>query len=358
MGQTNLIEGSDQERVYADLVRAIILPLCERIQAGNYPQYYLGVDDVDYLHPEQQAMFIGILCSMAAKSGNPKILYSARPVAAKIAKECATSLFSHYTSEAIRVERVKASRVIDFRCTDAGNHPEALNPIGAEGVREIVDSYCSGNLREALRYAKLAQQYPHKIISRLSAKRYDKRSLLSLLSGDFRKNLVDDEDEIDRDMIDIFAPVLDEDRYPEVYIALRAVDSLEKCFVDDALYEQFLSHMVEINPRLAQHKPSRNQVDELFLYCHRNHLVRRVALRNVQDFLKRDFTDTRNQLRRTKIQLTTRGKRLLLLSRDPDYHAVTSFASMPTGAQRYVKNASLNLVAPDDGQFIVGEGDA
>lgn len=359
-GAISLEPGADPtavERHYLDMVRAIIYPLCEKVQEGNFPQHYLGVDDVDYLHPRQQSLFISMLCGMAAKSGNPKILYSARPVAAKIAKQSATSMYSHYTSEPIRVEAVRASRVIDYRCTDADQYPDAINPIGAEGVREIVDSYCSGNLREALHYVKIAQQYPHRVL-RSSDHVYDKPALLNLLSGAFRRNAQadDDDTDIDSDIVDIFSGFSGEDRYPPHYALLRAVDSLESCYVSDELYDEFRRYVRECNPNLQQLNVPKQFIDELVNSFHRLHLIRRTSIKDISEYIKRDFDKLGQGMYQTQIRLTTRGKRLLILSRDPDYQRVTNFIHLAAGTQRYVNQASLKLAGANDGDFIVAEG--
>ena len=104
---------------FKEFARDILLPLCGQInKLDNIPQYFLVIDDVDYIFPTDQSEILAVLCDFISTTSNPVILYSARPPAAGIAKNHLSTYACHHFGDPIDLDPIPAFDVVKDRLKD------------------------------------------------------------------------------------------------------------------------------------------------------------------------------------------------------------------------------------------------
>ncbi len=346
----------EEKNFLIDLFHTIIVPKCKRIHElkDEIEQYYIAIDDVDYLCASQQNELLSLLCTISGTTINPSILYTARPLAAGIAKLRVTSLIHHRITEPIRVSPLDVNKIIEKRIKDENNN--AINPFEIDSVKRFLTKYTNGNIRVALEYVKKGQENSHK---HLSAQNhfYSRETFIDMLFGKKNNNnlMLTDEVEQQRDIFNIFSKNLENDPVPVFYITLVTIDSVKIKKLDTDFVNKFNNICKKINQKEMEHKEyNENQISLYLKSCHKMHLIRRVSFESMEEYLGRHMGIHKdNPLYKTYFSMTAKGDELLLMTRDKQYQKLCGLQYWRKEVQKSISNMKFNLIEPHDGSYLL-----
>ena len=355
-------DGTEELSQILEIINDTLVPKCKTIHESRSEirQHYLAIDDVDYLASEQQMKLLSVFCMLAGVTSNPSILYTARPLAAGIAKLRVTSLANHRITEPVRVPALDVNRIIRKRISLVGE--DAINPFEDSAVQQFVAKFSNGNIRVALEYLKRAQKDAHKYLT-VANKYYSKNTMVRMLFGDERPDgrntdisLISEVRE-QRDLFNIFARNTKEDVVPVFYVALLTVDLSSMKKADMSFYKLFNAVCLKLNPRgFSQKQYTDDQINGFLKNLHRMHLIRRVAFENIQEYLDgRQGPYSDNPIKNTFFDLTSKGDELLLLTRDDLYQSICGLDHWRAEIRNKVSNMTFNLSSQFDGKYIIEE---
>ena len=195
-------EKSNSNLPFKEYTRDILIPLCEEInRLTDIPQYYIAIDDVDYIYPTEQEEILSVISDLIIVSTNPIILYSARPPAAGIARNHLATLMAHNFGEPIDLDPINSFDVIKSRlskcssdeCSEYGPY------FNNKDTEKFFVNMSNNNLRSALDLATAGISEAPKYLSDKKPQ-YCKETLVSALYG--RKSIsVRDQKDIDKKMV-------------------------------------------------------------------------------------------------------------------------------------------------------------
>lgn len=352
---------NDEFSTLCDIITDTIIPKCTEIHKlrGKIDHYYLAIDDVDYLLASEQQRLLSILCAMAGETSNPSILYTARPLAAGIAKHRVTSLAHHRFTEPIRIPAINPNKVIHARITLNGELDKVINPFKREQTRQFLTKLGNGNIRLVLEYVKKAQQNACKYLKPNNLY-FSKLDMLELLYG----APVINKDGLSlmsylgeqRDLLNVFCVVENGDPIPALYVALLTVDRATNKRIDTAFCNSFNKIAYELNPKGMEQKSfSKNQILESLRSLHRAHLIRRNGFTvSVDKYLSGERNDkTFNPIKLTYIDLTIRGDEILQLTREPKYQELCGLQFLRRDLQDKIKNMKFVHASQLDGSYLL-----
>ena len=314
---------------FLEYTRDILMPLCVQIQEHNknLPKYFLAVDDVDYLKPDDQKQITSILKNMADISLNPVLLYTARPEAASMATSHLSSYPHHRTGAPVHLDAIPAMDVIDSRIQDVQRGSSTDHPLADEQVRKIIEDISCSNLREALQIAqacydeadRFCQNPPH---------RYTRSSLIQALYGPKSPgHNVSSYTGPNRRLLNILRSLEPNDDVPYEYVALLCFE--RPATVNDDLFARFKEIADGLNSKNA---PGGSVPDDAIIriieLCEAEHLLqRRDSV--TYDHFSRDKPAQRVErpIRNFQFCLTSKGALLLKMTSDPLYQELCNLDS-------------------------------
>ncbi|MCG7874541.1 MAG: hypothetical protein JAZ11_20895 [Candidatus Thiodiazotropha lotti] len=351
----------DNFTLISELVASEIVPKAKLLQKnhGRAPQGVIAIDDVDYLNPYAQIQILTLLCAINDHTTNPIFLYTARPIAAGIAKHSVASRLGHSTSEPIRVNAIDPNMVIHSKMTD-GYRSEYIDPFAKKEVQEFFRVMTNGNLRTAINFVKKATREGKVCISR-SNPEFEQDCLLRALFGkkvESKEGLRKDMDRMSS-IPNIFSTQFDIDYLPVIYITLLTVDALGSAKIDQQFLEKFNEYCAYINPKgTGQKRFDYGFIENCLWYCHKAHLIFRTAFDGIEDYISYRSTHhkgRRNTLMHTIFELTDRGKELLLMAREPLYQELAGLAFYRQEVQNKVDGMNYKLDSLADSRYIVDD---
>ncbi len=340
----SLIVHSEDFEVIQDLVTSEILPKAKAIQAlhGKIPLSIVAIDDVDYLSPDSQIKILSLLCMISQETINPKILYTARPVAADIATHSVATRLNHSIDRSILVESIDPCKIIHARMTDCDKEG-LINPFGEDGVENFIRKITNGNIRTAISLVKKATTDGGEYISKDNPL-FRKSCLLRVLFG----KKVESKDDLSKDterpgyIPNIFGNQFEESRIPLVYVMLLTIHRIGIVYINESFTDKFNQTCSSINLKLSENKTyGISLVEEVLWYCHKGHLLRRTGFNNIADYITYRSTHKqgiRNSLMYTKVELTDRGKKCLAMSKQEEYQQLTGLRFYSRVVQDNIKN--------------------
>lgn len=243
------IDKDDEKLPYKEYARDIIIPLCETInRADNIPQYYLAIDDVDYIYPTDQTEVLAVLCDIIAITTNPIILYSARPAAAGIAKNHLLTYASHHFGEPVDIDPINAFAVVKTRLQECDPSSEgSCGPFTLDqSTEDIFLALSNNNIRTALDLCGAAIYQCGSVLEKCHNK-YDRDSLIKVFFGRPSKSVKDEKDaDNDRHIQNIFRAVHPGDGVPFDFITLLSFR--EPIVVNEEYSRHFNELCKKINP--------------------------------------------------------------------------------------------------------------
>lgn len=315
---------SDGVLPFKEYARDILLPLCEKInRANNIPQYFLAIDDVDYIFPSDQTEILAVMCDVIAITANPLVLYSARPAAAGVAKNHLQTFVSHHFGEPIDIEPINAFEVVKTRLQECGG----INESGSgpflfdKATEEVFLALSNNNIRTALDLCTAAILATSTVLEKCQDK-YDRDGLIKAFFGRPSVSVKDEKDiDNDRHIQNIFRAVTPSDSVPFDYITILSFR--DPALVNEDHTRYFNDLCKKINPTEFSNKELRD-----------SDVIKYVASAHDHSFLTRiDKTNTSNTSKEVdhiwlnSFCLTPKGKFILELTKDALYHELCCLSS-------------------------------
>ncbi len=311
---------------FKEFSRDILLPLCEIIgRKENIPQYFLVIDDVDYVYPTDQTEILAILCDIIATTANPIILYSARPAAAGVAKNHLLTYTSHHFGEPIDIDPINAFSVVKTRLQECVNSIEqSCGPfLFDKSTEDIFISLSNNNIRTALDLCHAAIMATSYALEKCSDK-YDKNSLVKAFFGRAAVSKQDEKDaDNDRHIQNIFRAVNVTDAVPFDYITLL---SFRDPAIVNAEYTGYFNDLCrKINPTVFQHKEKRLKDKDIISYV--LSAYDHAFITRIDKVIPPNISKDDNGIWLNRYCLTPKGQFMLEITKDPLYQELSCLDS-------------------------------
>lgn len=334
---------NDKVLPFKEYARDILIPLCKQINhCPDIQQYYLAIDDVDYIYPTDQNEVLAVLCDIISVTSNPVILYSARPSAAGIAKNHLTTYASHHFGEPIDVVPINAFEIIKTRLQECNpcSNGAFCGPISFDkSTEKFFLSLSNNNIRAALNLCQAAIQYAPLFLKDVSSL-YDHDTLISAMYGRPSITVYDEKDsDNDRHLQNIFRAISPEDELPFDYIALL---SFAEPKIINSDYCKFFNELcVKFNIKAYSNKlVMDNEIIKMVSSAHDHSFISRI------DRAKENKEDA-DDVWLHRFCLTPKGKYILELTKDEHYQNLCCMRSWRPLIVNQIKAQSIRIQSID-----------
>jgi len=323
--------GSETDLPFEEFTRDILLPRCDKIKKhnGSIPQYYLAIDDVDYIYPTDQTEILAILCDIISSTTNPIILYSARPAAAGIAKNHLLTYESHHFSDPVDVDPINAFEVLKSRLSECNvNCKDSCGPINyTKEVEDVFISLSNNNIRAAQDLCLCAIRNAPYILPKPENK-YGKEDLIRAFFGRPSISSKDEKDiDNDRHIQNIFRSITPSDELPFEYITLLSFS--DPLLVNENYTQYFNNLCSRFNPvAFTQKRITDKEIISLVASAHDHAFLSRIDKVKLESLTNDSGeSDLPNGIWQNKFCLTPKGKFILELTNEDFFKTMCSLES-------------------------------
>lgn len=298
-------------------------------------------DNVDYLHPVDQYVFIALLSEMTRKNPHRvKVLYSGRPVNTALAKYAFRSLHGEAISNSYELEDLTVAEIVEPRIKFSKMNSKRAKV--DDEVVMIVQKLSCGNIDKVLDF--YSRVYGSYLKDKKAGQVIDTSTLYELVR---RYNM-------HKFLPDIFDKKIFYTSMPIIYCMLTFLRGETE--ISDGFYAGFREHLKSIRrpgKDARAIKPIDDAaIDRALLLCKELYLIRRI------DFLSEEaLTNTvenPSNMRQTTCSLTLRGLTLLELAKTRDYNSIASSTLWPTAISNHIGNLKPGDYAyvPENSQMV------